>query len=89
MRRFRIGLRTLKTALAVTVSLLIASLLGDLSIFPALSAFAVMARTFEEGLQECRNQAVGIAIGGISINIAKIKQITRFIRGSFLILKYI
>ena len=64
MRRFRIGLRTLKTALAVTVSLLIASLLGDLSIFPALSAFAVMARTFEEGLQECRNQAVGIAIGG-------------------------
>ena len=62
---FRIGLRTVKTALAVMISMFIASLLGDLSIFPALSAIAVMSRTFEEGLRECRNQAVGILIGGL------------------------
>lgn len=67
MRRphFRIGLRTVKTALAVIISLFITSLLGDVTIFPALSAIAVMSRTFDEGLQECKNQAVGICVGGI------------------------
>ncbi len=67
MRRpkFRIGLRTIKSVLAVTIAMFVASLFGELSIFPALSAFAVMSRTFDEGLLECRNQAVGIAIGGI------------------------
>lgn len=63
--RFRIGLRTVKTALAVILSLLISSLFGELSIFSALAAIAVMSRTFDEGLQECRNQAVGILIGGL------------------------
>lgn len=63
--KFRLGLRTIKTALAVIISLFISSLFGDLSIFPALAAIAVMSRTFDEGLQECRNQAVGILIGGL------------------------
>lgn len=63
--RFRIGLRTVKTALAVIISLFIASLFGELSIFPALASIAVMSRTFDEGLKECRNQAVGIFIGGV------------------------
>lgn len=67
MKKFapHIGLRTIKTALAVVVSMLVASLFGPPSIFPALSAIAVMSRTFQEGLQECRNQAVGICIGGV------------------------
>ena len=60
-----IGLRTIKTALAVVVSMLVASLFGPPSIFPALSAIAVMRHTFQESLQECKNQAVGICIGGI------------------------
>jgi len=63
--RFRLGLRTVKTTLAVIISLFIASLFGELSIFPALASIAVMSRTFEEGLIECRNQAVGIFIGGV------------------------
>lgn len=63
--RFRLGLRTLKTALAVMIAMFLASLLGTTSIFPALSAIAVMSRSFDEGLRECRNQAVGILIGGI------------------------
>ena len=60
-----IGPRTLKTALAVVFSMVLASFFGELSIFPALSAIAVMSRAFTDGLQECRNQAVGITIGGI------------------------
>ena len=63
--RFRIGLRTVKTALAVIISLFITSLFGEVTIFPALSSIAVMSRTFDEGLLECRNQAVGICIGGL------------------------
>lgn len=62
--QFRLGLRTIKTALSVMLSLYLASLLGELSIFPALAAIGVMSQTFDEGLRECRNQAVGIAIGG-------------------------
>jgi len=63
--RFRLGLRTLKTALSVMLSLYIASWFGELSIFPALASVSVMSRTFDEGLKECRNQAVGIFIGGL------------------------
>ena len=63
--RFRLGLRTVKTALSVMLSLYIASLFGELSIFPALASVSVMARSFDEGLRECRNQAVGIVIGGV------------------------
>ena len=63
--KFRLGLRTVKTTIAVIISLFIASLFGELSIFPALAAISVMSRTFDEGLRECRNQAVGIFIGGV------------------------
>ena len=63
--RFRLGLRTIKTALSVMLSLYIASIFGELSIFPALASVSVMARSFDEGLRECRNQAVGIFIGGL------------------------
>ena len=64
--RFRLGLRTVKTAMSVVLSLYIASLFGELSIFPALASIAVMAHSFDEGLRECRNQAIGILIGGIA-----------------------
>ena len=49
---FRIGLRTIKTALAVMLSLFLASLFGELSIFPGLASIAVMSRTFDDGLRE-------------------------------------
>ena len=63
--KFRLGLRTLKTTIAVIISMFITSLFGTLSIFPALAAISVMSRTFDEGLRECQNQAVGIFIGGL------------------------
>jgi len=67
MKRFipHIGLRTVKTALAVICSMFAASFFGELSIFVPLSAIAVMSRTFSDGLQECRVQAIGITIGGV------------------------
>lgn len=61
----RVGLRTLKTALAVSIALYIVSLFGTISIFPALAAIAVMSPTFEAALQECRSQGVGILVGGV------------------------
>lgn len=61
----RVGLRTLKTALSVGVALYIVSLFGSISIFPALAAIAVMRPTFEDAVNECRSQGVGILIGGI------------------------
>ena len=66
MKRYipKIGLRTFKTALAVMLSMFVASLFGELTIFVPLSAIAVMSKTFSEGLQECKVQAVGILIGG-------------------------
>ncbi len=62
--RVRVGLRTLKTALAVGLSLYLVSLFGEISIFPALAAIAVMSPTFEDAMRECKSQAVGILFGG-------------------------
>ncbi|MBR3867525.1 MAG: hypothetical protein IKM54_07020 [Butyricicoccus sp.] len=61
----RVGLRTLKTALAVGLALYVVSLFGEISIFPALAAIAVMSPTFEDALRECKSQGVGILIGGV------------------------
>lgn len=61
----RVGLRTLKTAISVGISLYIVSLFGSISIFPALAAIAVMRPTFEDAVNECRSQGVGILIGGV------------------------
>lgn len=63
--RVRVGLRTLKTALAVGLSLFVVSLFGELSIFPALAAIAVMSPTFEDAIGVCRAQMVGILVGGV------------------------
>lgn len=63
--QFRLGLRTIKTALSVMLSLYVTSLFGELTIFPALASIGVMSRTFDEGLNECRSQAIGIIVGGL------------------------
>lgn len=62
--KFHIGLRTVKTALAVSLSLLAARLLGStLPIFAAIGAISVMSRTFSDSLQECLTQLAGTLIG--------------------------
>lgn len=61
-----IGLRAFKTALAVTVALLIARALGTYSpIFSGLGAIVAMARTLKDSLREARTQFVGVILGGI------------------------
>lgn len=62
--KFRIGLRTVKTALAVALSLLAARLLGStLPIFAAIGAISVMSRTLTDTLQECLTQLAGTLVG--------------------------
>lgn len=60
-----IGLRTFKTALAVTIALLIAGALDSYSpIFAGLGAIVAMARTLHDALREARTQFVGVILGG-------------------------
>ena len=62
-----IGLRTFKTALAVTIALLIAGALDSYSpIFAGLGAIVAMARTLHDALREARTQFVGVILGGRS-----------------------
>lgn len=61
-----IGLRAFKTALAVTIALLITRLLDTYSpIFAGLGAIVVMARTLQDSLQEARTQFVGLVLGAL------------------------
>ena len=60
-----IGLRIFKTALAVTVALLVAQAFHSYSpIFAGLGAVVAMARTFRESLQAAKTQWVGVIFGG-------------------------
>ena len=64
--RFHIGLRTVKTALAVAIAMLVASLWGatDASIILAmLGAMAAVQPSFTESLKSCLAQFVGVFFG--------------------------
>lgn len=64
LRRVRIGLRAVKTALAVGLSLLVAHLLGSsLPIFAVIGAISVMSRNLNDTLHECLTQLAGTVIG--------------------------
>lgn len=61
-----IGLRTFKTALAVTLALLLARAIGANSpMFAGLGAIVAMTRTLRDSLREARTQFAGIVVGGI------------------------
>ena len=67
-KRFRIGLRTLKTAAAVIISMMIVTSYGATTsrlIFAMLGAMATMAHTFKESLESCLTQFVGTLMGAI------------------------
>lgn len=60
-----IGLRTVKTAIAVTIALFLSYLLGTPSpIFAGLGAIIAMTRVVREGFRAVRTQFVGLSIGG-------------------------
>lgn len=65
-KRIRVGLRTVKTALAIIVAMVIADQLGGTSdklIFAMLGAMTVMEPTFRDSLTACLSQIVGVCMG--------------------------
>ena len=64
--RIHIGLRTLKTAAAVIVAMIIVDAYGTTTskiIFAMLGAMAAVEPTFTESLQSCLTQVVGVFLG--------------------------
>ena len=66
MNRYHIGLRTVKTALAVALALLVAVLRGSPSpIFAAIGAIVAMSRTLSDAVRACLTQIAGILCGTV------------------------
>lgn len=67
-KKIRIGLRTLKTAAAVVLSMFIVSIYGATTsrlTFAMLGAMAAMEPTFKESLKSCATQTVGVFFGAM------------------------
>ena len=67
--RLRIGPRTLKTALAVTLSIIMVSFYGSSTsnlIFATIGALSAMGATFKESLESCFSQIAGVLFGVIA-----------------------
>ena len=65
-KKIKIGLRTIKTAAAVMIAMMIVSAYGTTSsklIFAMLGAMAAMEHTFYESVQACLTQVVGVFFG--------------------------
>lgn len=68
INRIRVGRRTLKTAAAVFLSMLVASWVGmtpSCLIFAMLGALAVMEPSIKESIEACLTQLVGLASGAV------------------------
>lgn len=68
-KRFRIGLRTIKTATAVIISMMIVTSYGASTsrlIFAMLGAMAAMEHTFKESLESCLTQILGMLFGALA-----------------------
>ncbi|MBP3673924.1 MAG: FUSC family protein [Oscillospiraceae bacterium] len=66
--RFHIGLRTLKTTIAIVLAMVIVDSYGATSsklIFAMLGAMAAVQPTFKESLEACLAQIVGVVFGAV------------------------
>ncbi len=66
--KIHIGLRTIKTALAVILSLIVIEILGTTDsklIFAMLGAMAAVQPTFKESLESCLSQIIGVIFGAL------------------------
>jgi len=66
--RFHIGLRTVKTVVAVILAMMIVDSYGTTSsklVFAMLGAMAAMQTTFKDSLESCLTQIVGVLFGGV------------------------
>lgn len=69
-KRIHIGRRTLKTAVAVIISLIAVSMFGTSEatskmVFAMLGAIAAMENTFKQSVEACMTQIVGMILGAI------------------------
>lgn len=69
-KRIHIGRRTLKSAIAVILSLMVVSLFGTTSassrmVFAMLGAMSAMENTFKQSLEACFSQFIGMILGAI------------------------
>ena len=67
--KLRIGLRTIKTVVAVILSMILVDQFGTTTsrlIFAMLGAMAVVQPTFKESLESCLTQIVGVIFGAAS-----------------------
>lgn len=68
LTNFRIGLRTIKTAAAVIISMVIVYFYGTTDsrlIFAMLGAMAAVQPSFKESLESCLTQIIGVIIGAL------------------------
>lgn len=66
--RFHIGLRTVKTVIAVILAMIIVDFYGTTSsklVFAMLGAMAAMQPTFKDSLEACLTQIIGVLFGGV------------------------
>lgn len=64
--RFHVGLRVVKTAIAVTVAAAIGGAFSTVSVFyAAMGALVGMDRTISDSLKSCLVQMVGVILGGL------------------------
>lgn len=66
--RFHIGLRTVKTAVAVLIAMVLVEIYGTSNsklIFAMLGAMTAMRQTFRESVSACLAQLVGVLLGAI------------------------
>lgn len=68
-RRFHVGLRTVKTSIAIVAAMILVEPYGATSarlIFAMLGAMAVVQPTFKESLEACLTQIVGVIFGALA-----------------------
>lgn len=64
MSRYHIGLRTVKTAIAVTIALFLAEFRGSPAlIFAGIGAIVAMSRSLKDAVHACMSQIIGITCG--------------------------
>lgn len=69
IKKLRIGPRTIKTAVAVTIAMLIVNSFGASTsklIFAILGAMGAMEVTFKDSIKVCLTQIIGVLFGGIA-----------------------
>lgn len=68
LRKLHIGLRTVKTAIAIIVAMLVVELYGatsDKQIFAMLGAMSAVQPTFRESMESCFSQIIGVSMGAL------------------------